>query len=71
MANLLTNKDIVVRSFKKCGISIASDGSEDFEINLKGIEDYRIDSDTDQDTDSDEDPFLTDSDEDDDESCED
>lgn len=29
-----------MRAFKKCGISTAADGSEDFEIHLEGLEDY-------------------------------
>ncbi len=37
---LSQNKEIAVRSFKKCGISVATDGSEDFEINIEGLEDY-------------------------------
>ncbi len=32
---LTQNKELVVRAFKKCGISVAEDGSEDYEINLK------------------------------------
>ena len=38
---LSKNKDMVERSFKKCGISVAADGSEDFEIHLEGMENYR------------------------------
>ena len=46
------NKDAVVRGFKKCGISVAIDGSEDDEINIKGFENYKVESDND-------DPFAT------------
>ena len=45
-----------MRSFKKCGISTAADGSEDFEIHLEGFEDYEY-SRNDVDVD-DEDPFA-------------
>ena len=33
---------MVIRSFKKCGISTAINGSEDDEINIAGLEDYHI-----------------------------
>ena len=39
---LSKNKDMIERSFKKCGISVAADGSEDFEIHLEGVENYRV-----------------------------
>ncbi len=43
--------EIAVRSFRKCRISVAADGSEDFDIHLD------MDCDTDSDTDS-KDPFA-------------
>jgi len=46
------NDDMVVRAFKKCGISVTIDGSEDEEVNTNNIEDYVAGSGT-----SDEDPF--------------
>ena len=55
---------MIARSFKKCGISEASDGSEDFKNNLKGIEDYQVDLNTDDNDEnmdpdnSEEDPFA-------------
>ena len=51
------NKDMTVRSFRKCGISVAVDGSEDFEINLEGIEDYEVGEPDSCDVES-EDPFA-------------
>ena len=36
------NKEMIVRSFKKCEISVAPDGSEDSEIHLEGLEDYQV-----------------------------
>ena len=33
---LSKNKEMIVRSFKKCGISVAADGSENSEIHLEG-----------------------------------
>ena len=44
-----------MRSFKKCGISVAGDGSEDFQINMKGIDNYTMYNGTDDD----EDPFAS------------
>ena len=44
------DKEMVIRAFKKCGISVAIDSSEDEEININNIEDYEVES-------SDEDPF--------------
>ena len=37
---LSANKDMIKRSFKKCGISVAIDGSEDASINIEGLSDY-------------------------------
>ena len=34
------NNETVIRSFKKCGISLALDGNENDEINIEGIPDY-------------------------------
>ena len=48
---------MVIRGFQKCGISIAIDGSEDDEINIKDLENYKVESD-------DDDPFATSDDDD-------
>ena len=32
-----------MRVFKKCGISVSVDGSEDDQINIKGVEGYEVD----------------------------
>ena len=45
------NKEMVIRSFKKFGISVAIDGSEDDEINITGLEDYRVGDEEDQEND--------------------
>ena len=37
------NRDMVIRSFRKCGISLPIDGTLDSEINLEGIPDYKVD----------------------------
>ena len=50
---------IAMRAFKKCGISVAADGSEDHEINLTGLEEYRPSQATISEL---EDPFDSDSD---------
>ena len=49
--------EMVIRSFKKCGISVAIDGSEDTEININGIEDYEVGESDEEVTDDDTDPF--------------
>ena len=38
------NRDMVVKEFRKCGISLAIDGPEGDDINIKGIENYQVDS---------------------------
>lgn len=52
-----TKKEIVIRSFKKCGIAVAIDGSEDSEIHIEGIDDYVIEDEEDKES-TDEDPFA-------------
>ena len=37
-----SNCDMVVRSFKKCGISLSLDGSENGEIHIESIEEYEL-----------------------------
>ena len=37
-----SNRDMVVRSFKKCGISLSLDGSENGEIHIESIEEYEL-----------------------------
>ena len=37
-----SNRNIVVRSFKKCGISLSLDGSENEEIHIESIEEYEL-----------------------------
>lgn len=58
-----SNKDMIIHSFRVCGIAVAIDGSADSEIHIKDLEDYSIGSDESSDsaeeaTDSDEDPFA-------------
>ena len=36
------NKEIIKRSFVKCGISHNLDGAEDSDINIEGIPDYKL-----------------------------
>lgn len=50
-------KDMIIRSFKKCGISVAIDGSEDDEINIESLEDYAVGESDEEATDDDTDPF--------------
>ena len=50
-------KDMVVRSFKKCGISVAIDGSEVGEIHINGLEDNVMEDRNSEDEYTDEDPF--------------
>ena len=36
--------EMIIRSFRKCGISVAVDGSEDEVINITGVDDYTVGS---------------------------
>ena len=36
------NSEMVVRSFKKCGITLNQDGRENDQVNIKGIENYEF-----------------------------
>ena len=36
--------EMIIRSFRKCGISVAVDGSEDEVININGVDDYTVGS---------------------------
>ena len=38
---------MVIRAFRKCGISVAIDSSEDDKINIKGLGGYQVESDND------------------------
>ena len=40
---------MIIRGFRKCGISIPVDGSKDDDINIKELEKYQVDSDDDDD----------------------
>ena len=51
-----SNKDAIVRSFKKCGISLAIDGSQDSEINIRELSAYNVE-DSEDETSTDKDPF--------------
>ena len=56
------NKDMIIRGFRKCGISVAADGSEDNDINIKELENYQVDSDDDDPFESEDDSFGDESD---------
>ena len=43
LGGLSLKKEMVRHSFKKCGISVAIDGSEDNLIHIEGMEDYSVD----------------------------
>lgn len=63
-----SNKKMIERSFKKCGISVAADGSEDSEIHIEGLEEYTIEVDSSSEeeslfAESDTDPFASDDEE--------
>ena len=36
----MQNKDMVIRSFKKCGITTNVDGIENHEVNIRGLDGY-------------------------------
>ena len=42
---LSADRDMVVRGFRKCGISVAIYGLEDTDININRIENYKVESD--------------------------
>ena len=54
------DEEMIVRSFKKCGISVSADGSEDDDIHIQGLEDYVFNQ---SDLASPEDHFASDSEE--------
>ena len=37
-------KDSIIHSFKKCGLSVALDGSENDEANIEGLPEYQMPS---------------------------
>ena len=58
MGACLSTKEAVIRSFRKCGISLPIDESMDSEINIKGLESYAVGADVDIGLDDDSnDPF--------------
>lgn len=59
---ICTNRDMVIREFRKCGNSVAIDGSEDDDINIKGLENYLVDNDDDDPFESKDDLFEDNSD---------
>ena len=52
------DKEMIIRRFKKCGIALAIDGSEDEEINIQGIDGYNVEDDDDKEFTDEEDPFA-------------
>ena len=44
-----SNTEMIVRAFKKCGVSVAADGSEDADIHIEGLDDYTIGSKSEED----------------------
>ena len=49
--------EMAIRSFRKCGISVAMDGSEDEAINIHGVDDYKVESSDSADEEYQTDPF--------------
>ena len=39
----IEHKELIIRSFQKCGITTALDGSEDSHINIRGLQNYVVD----------------------------
>ena len=58
--NVASNVNMVIRSYRKCGIPVAIDGSEDDDINIEGLAEYsvRSDSSDSEATDEESDPFA-------------
>ena len=44
MQEVSQNKEAIVRSFKKCGISLDLSGSDNNKINIEGIPDHKLDA---------------------------
>ena len=42
VGNAWENKDMIIRSFVKCGITSNVDGSEDDQVNIRGLEGYKM-----------------------------
>ena len=59
-----SNRDLVYISFCICGISVAIDGSEDDDIHIKDLDDYRVDNDESGDSSNESDEENVDGDED-------
>ena len=38
---------MIIRSFKKCGISVPINGSEDDQIHIQGLDDYAVEEEED------------------------
>ena len=38
----MSKKEDMIRSFKKCGITLALNGSENVDLNIEGLEDYEM-----------------------------
>lgn len=47
-AEVSANKEMIQRTFRKCGISIPIDGSADDDINIEGLADYTVGEDEDE-----------------------
>ena len=43
-----TDKNLAIRSFKKCGISVAVDGSEDDRIRIQDLNNYCVEDNEDE-----------------------
>ena len=58
--DVASNVDMLTHSFRKCGISIAIDRSEDDDINIEGLAEYSVGSDSSdgEATDEESDPFA-------------
>lgn len=57
-----SDKAMVIRSFQKVGIAVAIDGSEDDKINIEGLHEYEVGTDSDDEdytTDEEDDPFAS------------
>ena len=57
-----SDKAMVIRSFQKVGIAVAIDGSEDDKINIEGLHEYEVGTDSDDEdytTDEEDNPFAS------------
>ena len=64
MEEVSAKKEMVIRSFRKCGISVPIDGSNDEDINISSLPNYKVGEEEEREHEKleESDPFESDSD---------